>query len=240
MKTKAMTMCVVPNRFFLLVVAVAVFVLCPPLPARGEFIPYHFVPLAGISGPGFITTPAINISGEVAFNANSNDSSGLEAISKAAVGSIKPIVYDTTTHGHLDFHPTINYLGDVGFSGGHWFGQSYVARYTEATQGITTIVEGDESLTITLSRPINALLGGITTYTYTITDDDKITEPFTFKNNKVKINLAKGICKFTGTNFNMAYDEFDGVFYVRVYNEGDAVASYEAEIDVSDGGGIRS
>ena len=99
-----------------------------------------------------------------------------------------------------------------------------------------TIVEGDESLTITLSRPINALLGGITTYTYTITDDDKITEPFTFKNNKVKINLAKGICKFTGTNFNMAYDEFDGVFYVRVYNEGDAVASYEAEIDVSDAG----
>ena len=152
MKTKPMTMRVVSSRGILVVAALAVFLLHPPLPARGGLAQYHFHQIANTHGAGFALSPAINALGQVSFwtvndtTLPGSDPLRQEVIWKGEVGSVEAIA-DTTTGSVTRFgpYPTINDLGDVGFSANLGPDRTSIFRYTAATQGITTIASADRN-----------------------------------------------------------------------------------------------
>ena len=97
----------------------------------------------------------------------------------------------------------------------------------ESMQNITidivddAITEGAESISIALSRPVNAWLGDNTNHVFTISDDDKTQDEIGLKNNKARVKASKGICKFTATSCDMTGGDLEGVCYVRLYNRAD-------------------
>jgi hypothetical protein len=127
------------------VAAVAVFMLCSPLPAGAGFSSYLFPQIYEAPAPEWVGGPAINASGQVAFFelGDVNDWSGSQAIYKGAVGSLEKIIDNTVSFDSFGTISTINDLGDVAFDGVLSSGHSQIVRYTAATQGLTTIAEGD-------------------------------------------------------------------------------------------------
>ena len=145
MKARPMTMGVFSGRCILVVAAIAAFILLSPLPARGGLAPYHFHQIAYVDDPGLVLSPAINASGQVSFwkvndrGLFGSDPLRQETIWKGGVSSIGPIADTTGSVTRLGTYPTINDLGDVGFSANLGPDRTSIFRYTAATQGVTAI-----------------------------------------------------------------------------------------------------
>ena len=135
------------GRCILVAAAIAVFLLHPPLPARGGLAQYHFHQIAYTTGPGIALSPAINALGQVSFWELDDvaDWGGPQAIYKGSVGSLEKIADNTGSVTRLGTYPTINDLGDVGFSANLGPDRTSIFRYTAATQGITTIASADRN-----------------------------------------------------------------------------------------------
>ena len=134
-----------PGQWMRAFVAVVAFAIYSPPPASGEYPKYFFHVIGDVGTPGSVSTPAINASGEVVYRVNHGNQPGSpQTIYVGTVNTSTPIVDNAATFARLHSHATINDLGDVAFKGYHSGGRTSIVRYTAATQGMTTIAEGDE------------------------------------------------------------------------------------------------
>ena len=106
---------------------------------------------------------------------NSTDSSGLESVSSAGLqvalsaASGLEVTVDYAVTGTAAGNGTDYTLSDgtLSFSAGETDNSITIADIVD-----DLLYEGNETVVVTLSNPVNAVLGSNTVYTYTITDDD--------------------------------------------------------------------
>ena len=127
----------------LLLIAAVFCMLYAPPPARADWYLFSRFNAIGGSQQNFLYGAAINASGQLVFYQSSD-----ESIYKADLVTHEKIVTTklyspSSPFVSLGASPRINDLGDVGFVASRHNGHSEVVRYTAATQGLTTIAEGD-------------------------------------------------------------------------------------------------
>jgi hypothetical protein len=127
----------------LLLIAAVFCMLYAPPPARADWYLFSRFNAIGGSQQNSLYGAAINASGQLVFYQSSD-----ESIYKADLVTHEKIVTTklyspSSPFVSLGASPRINDLGDVGFVASRHNGHSEVVRYTAATQGLTTIAEGD-------------------------------------------------------------------------------------------------
>ena len=122
----------------------AVVVLLTALPASaGPNLSYLYREIATNPEMGYSAShvPSINASGQMVF-VGYTDGDEHHSIYKGHVGTLQKIIDETGPYGQPQ-GPTINDLGNVAFRGRRYApSESYVVRYTAATQGFTNIAAG--------------------------------------------------------------------------------------------------
>jgi hypothetical protein len=123
---------------------------------------------------------------------NSTGSSGTESVSSAnlqvdlsaasnQVVTVDYTVSGTATGGGVDYSLA---NGTLTFSTGTTSNNITIAGIVD-----DLLVEGDETVVVTLSNPVNATLGTNTVHTYTIVDNDKITNVSEISKNNLNLSV---------------------------------------------------
>ena len=127
----------------LLLIAVASCMLYAPPPARADWYLFSRFNAIGGSQQNSLVGPAINASGQLVYYQGLDDSFyKADAVTHEKIVTTK-LYSPSSPFVSLGASPKINDLGDVGFVASRRNGHSEVVRYTAATQGLTTIAEGD-------------------------------------------------------------------------------------------------